>query len=147
MIGLALRDYPPEIKCEFTKFYNQRSEVRARCLQKDPARFLKLERDYGHMHKKMNQVTECSFDYLQNQEILSYRLRQDFMSGCKEVTPRMRYILVDWMVQVHAGFNLDSDTLYMAIGVLDQFLQVLELITYQNFRKPATLSVNKPCNW
>ncbi|KAM7537367.1 hypothetical protein Aperf_G00000061156 [Anoplocephala perfoliata] len=124
LISLALRNYPPKIQREFTKFYNQRSEIRTRCLQENPARFLKLERDFGHMHKEMDQVTECSFDYLQNQEILSYHLAQDFMFDCKELTPRMRYILVDWMVQVHAGFNLDPDTLYMATGILDRFLQI-----------------------
>ncbi|XP_028812919.1 cyclin B1, like [Denticeps clupeoides] len=36
----------------------------------------------------------------------------------------MRSIVIDWLVQIHKQFKLQQETLYMAVGVLDRFLQV-----------------------
>ncbi|XP_026689870.2 G2/mitotic-specific cyclin-B2-like [Ciona intestinalis] len=38
--------------------------------------------------------------------------------------PRVRCILVDWLVQVHHRFQLLQETLYLTIAILDRFLQV-----------------------
>ncbi|XP_038134467.1 G2/mitotic-specific cyclin-B2-like [Cyprinodon tularosa] len=50
-------------------------------------------------------------------------IRPDYMKGL-EITPQMRGILVDWMVQVHSRFQLLQETLYLTVAVLDRFLQV-----------------------
>lgn len=39
-----------------------------------------------------------------------------------ELRPRMRSILVDWMVEVHLKFKLLPETLYLAINIMDRFL-------------------------
>ncbi|KAF3327710.1 Cyclin-A2-2 [Carex littledalei] len=39
-----------------------------------------------------------------------------------DLTPKMRAMLVDWMVQVCDGFSFCSDTLYLAVYLLDRFL-------------------------
>lgn len=40
-----------------------------------------------------------------------------------EITPNMRALLVDWLVQVHSRFQLLQETLYLAVAILDRFLQ------------------------
>ncbi|XP_060115898.1 G2/mitotic-specific cyclin-B2 [Heteronotia binoei] len=40
-----------------------------------------------------------------------------------ELSGRMRAILVDWLVQVHARFHLLPETLYMCVGIMDRYLQ------------------------
>lgn len=40
-----------------------------------------------------------------------------------DITPNMRALLVDWLVQVHSRFHLLQETLYLAVAVLDRFLQ------------------------
>ena len=40
------------------------------------------------------------------------------------IMPKMRAVLVDWLIQVHQQFNLLQETLYLTIAVLDRFLQV-----------------------
>ncbi|XP_069480483.1 G2/mitotic-specific cyclin-B2-like isoform X2 [Ambystoma mexicanum] len=42
----------------------------------------------------------------------------------REVNGRMRAILVDWLIQVHAKFQLLPETLYMCVGITDRFLQI-----------------------
>lgn len=39
-----------------------------------------------------------------------------------EITPEMRAILVDWIVEVCEEFQLHTDTLFLCIGCIDRFL-------------------------
>lgn len=41
-----------------------------------------------------------------------------------ELNGRMRAVLVDWLVQVHARFQLLQETLYMCVAIMDRYLQV-----------------------
>jgi len=40
-----------------------------------------------------------------------------------DLRPKMRTILVDWLIQVHHRFQLMQETLYLTIAVVDRFLQ------------------------
>ncbi|NP_001133768.1 G2/mitotic-specific cyclin-B3 [Salmo salar] len=60
------------------------------------------------------------FDYLKAREekfILS-----DYMSIQPSLNAGMRAILVDWLVEVQENFELNHETLYLAVKVLDHFL-------------------------
>ena len=39
-----------------------------------------------------------------------------------EVTPGMRSILVDWLVQVHQQFSLHQETLYLCVAIVDRYM-------------------------
>lgn len=52
-----------------------------------------------------------------------HKVNRRYLEG-RIVTPRMRTILVDWIVQVHSRFNLMQETLYLTIALLDRYLQV-----------------------
>lgn len=45
----------------------------------------------------------------------------------KDITPNMRGILVDWLVEVAEEYKLLSDTLFLSIFYLDRFLSVNSL--------------------
>ncbi|XP_037303781.2 G2/mitotic-specific cyclin-B2-like isoform X1 [Pungitius pungitius] len=62
------------------------------------------------------------YSYLHVLEV-QQAVRADYMQGYK-ITERMRALLVDWLVQVHSRFQLLQETLYLAVAVLDRFLQV-----------------------
>ncbi|XP_004710554.2 cyclin-P [Echinops telfairi] len=40
----------------------------------------------------------------------------------RAVTPEMRALVVDWLVQVHEYLGLEGDTLYLAVHLLDSYL-------------------------
>lgn len=44
------------------------------------------------------------------------------MSRQREVTPAMRAVLVDWLVEVQENFELNHETLYLAVRLLDHYL-------------------------
>ena len=41
-----------------------------------------------------------------------------------EVKEKMRAILVDWLVEVHAKFHLVPETLYLTVDLLDRYLLI-----------------------
>ena len=44
------------------------------------------------------------------------------MSWQEDLTPHMRGILVDWMVGVQESFELNHETLYLAVKLVDLYL-------------------------
>ncbi|NXQ87150.1 CCNB1 protein, partial [Nyctibius grandis] len=48
--------------------------------------------------------------------------RPKYLAG-QEINGSMRAILIDWLVQVQRKFRLHQETLYMAVTIIDRFLQ------------------------
>lgn len=46
----------------------------------------------------------------------------DYMCRQLQVTASMRGILVDWLVEVQQNFELHHETLYLAVKLIDRFL-------------------------
>uniref|UniRef100_UPI00358FFD63 G2/mitotic-specific cyclin-B2-like n=1 Tax=Myxine glutinosa TaxID=7769 RepID=UPI00358FFD63 len=61
------------------------------------------------------------YKYMRQLE-MEQSIKPDYLAG-QVVTRHMRAILVDWLIQVHFKFRLLQETLYMAIAVIDRFLQ------------------------
>lgn len=41
----------------------------------------------------------------------------------KDITGKMRAILIDWLVDVHLKFKLLPDTLYLTVNLIDRFIE------------------------
>ncbi|XP_028562961.2 G2/mitotic-specific cyclin-B2 isoform X4 [Podarcis muralis] len=61
------------------------------------------------------------YQYLRQLEV-QQRVFPFYLDGT-EINGRMRAILVDWLIQLHARFQLMQDTLYMCVAIIDRFLQ------------------------
>ncbi|XP_028142161.1 G2/mitotic-specific cyclin-B2 [Diabrotica virgifera virgifera] len=61
------------------------------------------------------------FKYLRDME-LKLAIKDNFLKD-HETTSRMRAILVNWLVDVHANFKATLDTLHICIGIVDRYLQ------------------------
>ncbi|XP_063782256.1 G2/mitotic-specific cyclin-B2-like isoform X2 [Pseudophryne corroboree] len=62
------------------------------------------------------------YTYLKQLEV-QQSVRPYYLQGM-EVNERMRFILIDWLMQVHSKFQLLTETLYMTVAIIDRFLQV-----------------------
>lgn len=51
-------------------------------------------------------------------------INKEYMSHQKELTWRMRSILIDWLIDVHYSLCLLQETLYLTIELLDKFLSI-----------------------
>eukprot|EP01066_Platyproteum_vivax_P009991 Platyproteum_vivax@DN443_c0_g1_i2.p1 len=56
-----------------------------------------------------------------------YMVPPNFLDTHSHIKPRMRSILVDWMVEVHHRFKLAQETLFLAVNYLDRFLHAKEI--------------------
>lgn len=48
----------------------------------------------------------------------------NYMETQKELAWKMRGVLVDWLVQVHARFKLMAETFFLCVNLIDRFLSV-----------------------
>jgi G2/mitotic-specific cyclin-B, other len=61
------------------------------------------------------------FAYLRQKE-LAERVDANYMLRQSDLTPKMRAILVDWMVDVHLKFKLLSETMFLSVSIIDRYL-------------------------
>lgn len=52
-----------------------------------------------------------------------FNIDKHFLDDHK-VTPRMRMVLVNWMVQVHVNFKLLLETFHLSVAIVDRYLQL-----------------------
>lgn len=51
----------------------------------------------------------------------------NYMSGQNVLKWRMRVILVDWLVEVHAKFHMLPETLFLTVNLIDRMLSVRQV--------------------
>ncbi|KAL7130574.1 hypothetical protein ABFS83_13G143100 [Erythranthe nasuta] len=51
-------------------------------------------------------------------------LLMNYMGNQKEITPQMRGILINWLVEVHLKFDLMQETLFLTATLLDRYLSL-----------------------
>ncbi|CAL8070153.1 unnamed protein product [Calicophoron daubneyi] len=108
---------------ELSLFRNKRSSVRSKFLSTpDGSKFLDCEnQDFGDT-ATVYPYAEPIFNYLQDRELLIQPMRVDFMPKDAQINPRMRYILINWLVQIHHSYKLQPETLYLCVALLDRYL-------------------------
>ena len=79
--------------------------------------------DAGNPQLVVEYVNEI-YAYLRQLEI-EQAVRKNYLAKTKTVQPKMRAVLVDWLIQVHQQFSLLQETLYLTIAILDRYLQVI----------------------
>lgn len=62
------------------------------------------------------------YSYLQELE-QQYPIAEGFLEAQDEINPRMRSVLIDWINEVHFQFKLLPETYFMAVGLIDRYLQ------------------------
>lgn len=60
------------------------------------------------------------YTYLRENEVRYHT--KDYMQTQKDITPNMRAILVDWLIEVAEEYKLSSETLYLAVSYIDRYL-------------------------
>lgn len=52
-------------------------------------------------------------------------IEADYLGGKKggSILPKMRAVLIDWLVEVHQQFSMLQETLYLTVAILDRYLQ------------------------
>ncbi|OHT08618.1 Cyclin, N-terminal domain containing protein [Tritrichomonas foetus] len=69
----------------------------------------------------------------------------NFFEGQTNITPRMRATVIDWLVEVHRKLKMHTDTLYLTVYLMDQYLSHVDLdkTKYQRLGCAALLIASK----
>ncbi|KAH8284765.1 hypothetical protein KR054_000817 [Drosophila jambulina] len=65
------------------------------------------------------------YDYLYQVE-KEQPIFKDHLAGQKEVSHKMRAVLIDWINEVHLQFHLAAETFQLAVAIIDRYLQVVK---------------------
>lgn len=64
------------------------------------------------------------YEYMRMME-RSQAIKKDYLNGkIGAILPKMRSVLIEWLVEVHQQFSLLQETLYLSVAILDRFMQV-----------------------
>jgi len=77
--------------------------------------------DVGNPQLVTDYVNEI-YSYLRIME-KNQDVKADYLAGQTEILPKMRAVLVDWMVGVHLQFHMLQETLFSTVAILDRYLQ------------------------
>ncbi|EMR08249.1 hypothetical protein PNEG_03416 [Pneumocystis murina B123] len=82
-----------------------------------------LDADDAHDPLMVSEYVEEIMSYMRELEVLTLPL-PDYMDRQKELQWKMRGILVDWLIEVHAKFRLLPETLFLSVNIIDRFLSL-----------------------
>jgi len=71
--------------------------------------------------QNVSEYVQDIFKVLQKEETTD-QPRPDYMDSQADINPRMRAILIDWLVEVHMKYKLKAETLFLSVSLLDRFL-------------------------
>jgi len=81
------------------------------------------------------------YSYLRSVESIQC-VKSDYLSGQTEILPKMRAVLIDWLVGVHLQFHLLQETLYTTVAILDRYLQAdLAIVTRKKLQLVGVASM------
>lgn len=85
---------------------------------------IRVKEETIYSNHKAQVPTDYLYDIwknLQNDE-LDFSVGTNFMENQTDLNEKMRAILIDWLVEVHNKFRLQSETLFLAVNLIDRYL-------------------------
>jgi len=70
----------------------------------------------------VSEYVEDVYDYLRKKEVED-QIIPNYMTIQTSVTPRMRMVLIDWIVEVQLKFRMTNESLYLSVNIVDKYLQ------------------------
>ena len=67
-------------------------------------------------------LEDIYYNLLKEEKEIKLKPIYGYMTKQKDINEQMRAILVDWLIDVHYNFNLNKETLFQAIWILDIYL-------------------------
>ncbi|XP_067944105.1 G2/mitotic-specific cyclin-A-like [Watersipora subatra] len=75
----------------------------------------------------LHEYQEDIHDHLREAE-MKLRPKLNYMRKQNDISPQMRTILVDWLVEVGEEYNLHDETLHLAVNYIDRFLSQMSVL-------------------
>jgi hypothetical protein len=110
----------------------------------------------NYNYEKNHEVTQNDLQYVKEyqEEIFSYltslekkiNINPNYIKEQKDITEKMREILIDWIINVHLKFKLLKETLFLSIILIDRYLQNVQ-ISRKNLQLVGVASLLISCKY
>lgn len=84
--------------------------------------------------------------YLQELE-KKFAIPQNYLVRQKEVTAKMRTVLIDWLNEVHLQFHLFTETYYLTVGIIDRYLRDYTKTSRKNLQLVGVAAMFLACKY
>jgi hypothetical protein len=64
-----------------------------------------------------------------------------YLNKLLDINSNMRAVLIDWLVEVHRMFKLISETLFMAVSLIDRYLSISSTVSRDNLQLLGTTAL------
>ena len=78
-----------------------------------------IDEDYRNEEEYTNEILE---NLINEENRVNIDINPNYFEFQHEISPKMRSILIDWLLSVHDKLNFKPETLYMTIYIMDAFL-------------------------
>ena len=68
------------------------------------------------------------------------------MENQPQITERMRSILIDWIIEVHFQFKLKTESLFLAINMIDRYLEKV-MVSKENLQLVGVSAMLVACKY
>lgn len=96
-------------------------EEESKQVKQDELEWENLDEEDANDPFMVSEYVEEIFEYMHKLELETLP-DPNYMTKQKNFKPKMRSILVDWIVEVHLRFRLLPETLFLAINLMDRFM-------------------------
>lgn len=98
------------------------SVPRDRTFGNDLTKALSYSRELSNDPQLLDYYSDEIYQHLKSIESL-HRAKFGFMKFQADITEKMRSVLLDWLVEVHHKFKLTTETLFLAVNLIDRYLE------------------------
>jgi cyclin B len=98
------------------------SVPRDRTFGNDLTKALSYSRELSNDPQLLDYYSDEIYQHLKSIESLN-RAKFGFMKSQADITEKMRSVLLDWLVEVHHKFKLTTETLFLAVNLIDRYLE------------------------
>ena len=91
-----------------------------------PANVENIDADDGDYLEFCHDYLRSIYDHLFNHEA-QFPVKKDYLSQHEGLSPKMRMILIQWLVSLQGRFRLLQDTLLLSISILDRVLSMASI--------------------
>lgn len=103
------------------------------------------ENDGGKLNLESEYVKDI-YNYLQDLE-KKFAIPENYLARQKEVSPKMRSVLIDWLNEVHLQFHLFTETYYLTVGIIDRYLHEYTVTSRKNLQLVGVAAMFVACKY
>lgn len=101
--------------------------------------------DTGKLNLESEYVKDI-YNYLQELE-KKFAIPKNYLTKQKEVSAKMRTVLIDWLNEVHLQFHLFTETFYLTVGIIDRYLNEYTMTSRKSLQLVGVAAMFLACKY